>query len=111
MEMAGKKKQVCSRVIAVFLCICIVFSLNVSIVQGTELTESNARKTQSGIGELLDGDYAYISEAGLLLDKQTESGYSIRTGTAPWDDVNDKGIVGNDTTELDSTVRSFDNVS
>ena len=56
------------------------------------------------IGGKLDGDYAYISEAGLLEDKITESGLAIRTGSAPWDEDN---TAGNDSTDLNNTVRSF----
>ncbi len=60
------------------------------------------------IGGKLDGDYAYISEAGLLEDKTTESGLAIRTGSAPWDDDD---TAGNDNTDLNDTVRSFDIIS
>ena len=60
------------------------------------------------IGGKLDGDYAYISEAGLLEDKTTESGLAIRTGSAPWDEDN---TAGNDSTDLNNTVRSFDIIS
>lgn len=60
------------------------------------------------IGEKLNGDYAYISEAGLLEDKTTESGLAIRTGSAPWDEDD---TAGNDSTDLNNTVRSFDIIS
>ena len=60
------------------------------------------------IGEKLDGDYAYISEAGLLEDGTTASGLAIRTGSAPWDEDN---TAGNDSTDLNNTVRSFDIIS
>ena len=60
------------------------------------------------IGGKLDGDYAYISEAGLLEDGTTESGLAIRTGSAPWDEDNTDG---NDSTDLNNTVRSFDIIS
>lgn len=56
----------------------------------------------------LDGDYAYISEAEMNEDASTDSGYEIRTGTAPWDDDDARG---NDTGALNSRVRSFDTVS
>ena len=60
------------------------------------------------IGERLDGDYAYISDAYLVEDKTTESQLAIRTGTAPFDeDDND----GNDSNALNNTVRSFDVVT
>ena len=65
----------------------------------------------SEIGKMLDGDYAYISEAGLLADPTTESRLAVRTGSAPWDEENEKGTPGNDTTDLDNTVRSFDIIS
>ena len=68
-------------------------------------------RTGSGTGELLDGDYAYISEAGLLQDATADSGYAIRTGTAPWDDEAERDIAGNDVTDLDNVVRTFDVVS
>ncbi len=60
------------------------------------------------IGEKLNGDYAYISEAGLLEDKTTESKLAIRTGSAPWDEDD---AAGNDSTDLNNTVRSFDIIS
>ena len=60
------------------------------------------------IGEKLNGDYAYISEAGLLEDKTTESKLAIRTGSAPWDGDD---AAGNDSTDLNNTVRSFDIIS
>lgn len=60
------------------------------------------------IGEKLNGDYAYISEAGLLEDKTTDSELAIRTGSAPWDEDN---TAGNDSTDLNNTVRSFDIIS
>ncbi len=62
----------------------------------------------SEIGKKLDGDYAYISEACLLQDSATDSGYAIRTGSAPWDDDDE---AGNDSCDTNSTVRSFDIVS
>ena len=60
------------------------------------------------IGGKLNGDYAYISEAGLLEDKTTDSGFAIRTGSAPWDEDD---TAGNDSTDLNNTVRSFDIIS
>ena len=62
----------------------------------------------NNIGNKLDGDYAYIVDAGLLEDKTTSSNYSIRTGTAPFDQ---KEGPGNDQSDLDNVVRSFDIVS
>lgn len=66
------------------------------------------RVASAGIGERLDGDYAYISEAGLVTDENTASEYAISTGTAPWDDTEG---AGNDTSDTDNIVRSFDIVS
>ena len=61
------------------------------------------------VGERLDGDYAYISEAGLMSDTSTVSGYAISTGTGPWDE--DSQNPGNDANEKNNIVRSFDIVS
>ena len=61
------------------------------------------------IGGRLDGDYAYISEAGLVTDTSTDSGYAVSTGTSPWDENSSEP--GNDETEKDNIVRSFDVVS
>ena len=33
----------------------------------------------TAIGGKLDGDYAYISESGLVADASTESGYAVST--------------------------------
>ena len=66
---------------------------------------------ESEIAETLDGDYAYISEAGLLADSTTESEFAVRTGTAPWDEASEEDTPGNDTTDLDNTVRTFDIIS
>ena len=60
------------------------------------------------IGEKLNGDFAYISDAYLVKDEKTESKLAIRTGTAPWDDDNS---AGNDSGPLNNTVRSFDVVT
>lgn len=57
------------------------------------------------IGERLDGDYAYLAEARLMQDDATQCGWAVRTGSAPWDEEEGDG---NDTTDLDNTVRSFD---
>lgn len=75
--------------------------------QGTAEWRQQQSET-GGVGERLDEDYAYISDVGILKDSTTESGYAIRTGTAPWDE---NSGAGNDTTDLDNTVRSFDVVS
>ena len=61
--------------------------------------------------ERLDGDYAYISAAGMVSDSQSATGYSVRTGTAPWDSDSEADEAGNDATPLDAKVRSFDLVS
>ncbi len=55
--------------------------------------------------DMLDGDYAYITDESMIEDKTTESGYSIRTGTGPWDDDD---VAGNDSNELNNKVRTFD---
>ena len=60
------------------------------------------------IGDRLNGDFAYISGAYLTADKDTDSGLAIRTGTAPWDEVDS---AGNDSDPLNNTVRSFDVVT
>ena len=60
------------------------------------------------IGDRLDGDFAYISDAYLVKDETTESKLAIRTGTAPWDDDDS---AGNDSGPLNNTVRSFDVVT
>ena len=69
------------------------------------------RVESTEIGERLDGDYAYISEAGLVPDEGTDSKYAISTGTAPWDDTEEAGEAGNDTSDKDNIVRSFDIVN
>ena len=63
---------------------------------------------QGEIGDVLDGDYAYISDAAISPDQSTESKLAIRTGTAPWDDTTGNG---NDENDLNNTVRSFDEVT
>lgn len=60
------------------------------------------------IGDRLDGDFAYISDAYLVEDGETESKLAIRTGTAPWDEDDS---AGNDSGPLNNTVRSFDVVT
>lgn len=60
------------------------------------------------IGDRLDGDYAYISDAYLVEDEDTESKLAIRTGTAPWDEDDS---AGNDSSAMNNTVRSFDVVT
>ena len=71
--------------------------------------ESDNAVSATTIGTELDGDYAYISDVGLVADESTDSGYAISTGTAPWDE--DSTAPGNDATEKDNIVRSFDIVS
>lgn len=60
------------------------------------------------IGDRLNGDNAYISDAYLVKDETTESKLAIRTGTAPWDDDDS---AGNDSSAMNNTVRSFDVVT
>ena len=69
----------------------------------------NDSEPSTGIGGRLDGDYAYISSVGLVADASTKSGYAISTGTAPWDE--NSTTPGNDATENDNIVRSFDIVN
>ena len=61
------------------------------------------------VGELLDGDYAYIESAGMV-QEETPSGFRpmLRSGSAPWDASEGPG---NDTTAMDDIVRSFDIVT
>ena len=115
-----KRQRIVSNFLGTILSFCMLF-----IVVGSQQTvysvlasEQNAaewRQQQSsetgGLGDRLDGDYAYISEVGILMDQTTKSGFAVRTGTAPWDEETEKNIAGNDTTDLDNTVRSFDIVS
>ncbi len=118
-------KNVCKclymRILAVILCICMCMYSAGNIAFAEEKTEETNEITSEqtdekdivddvngGTGERLDGDYAYISAAGMLNDNSTESGVSVRTGTAPWDDNN---LPGNDMSELDNVVRSFDMIS
>ena len=70
---------------------------------------ANDLTASTSIGPKLDGDYAYISDVGLVTDSTTDSGYSISTGTSPWDE--NSTMPGNDITEKDNIVRSFDIVS
>lgn len=60
------------------------------------------------IGDRLNGDNAYISDAYLVKDETTESKLAIRTGTAPWDEDDS---AGNDSSAMNNTVRSFDVVT
>ena len=60
------------------------------------------------IGDRLDGDFAYISDAYLTADEDTDSKLAIRTGTAPWDEDES---AGNDSSAMNNTVRSFDVVT
>lgn len=74
------------------------------LVPTTTLTESD----DSNKGQILpslDGDWAYITDFKLKEDSTTASGYSVRTGTSPWDDDNE---AGNDTDDLNDILRSFD---
>ena len=72
---------------------------------------SEESENQNASNERLDGDYAYISAAGMVADRESSTGTSIRTGTAPWDDITEADLSGNDATELDAKVRSFDQVT
>ena len=79
-------------------------ALILSMMVGTRIYAEN----QGTLGGRLDGNYAYISEAGMVEDKTTDSQTAMRTGTSPWDDTEE---AGNDTTDRDNIVRSFDNVN
>ena len=103
--MPRKKKRNHSRK---YLWFCVVFILFLSI--GNQIYAEN-QENQGALGERLDGDYAYISETGMVQDSATSSGTAMRTGTSPWDDAGEADEPGNDTTDLDNTVRSFDNVN
>lgn len=108
-----KKQRQRNRILAYVLCICMNWLLFSEFMpEGIVQAETQDKNVIQGtVGERLDGDYAYISDLGIEKDQTTDSGYAIRTGTAPWDDESEKGTPGNDTTELDSVVRSFDLVS
>lgn len=97
-ERKGKMKKIYRLFITIF-CIGLIICLS---NYRTYAIENN------NIGSKLDGDYAYIADAGLLEDKTTSSNYSIRTGTAPFDQ---KEGPGNDQSALDNVIRSFDIVS
>ncbi len=56
-----------------------------------------------GIGDELDGDYAYLTNVTMELGEN--DGYAITTGTAPWDTTEG---AGNDTTETDRILRTYD---
>ena len=77
----------------------------------SEQENSEESEIQRAANECLDGDYAYISAAGMVVDSKSSTGTSIRTGTAPWDDATEADDAGNDATELDAKVRSFDQVT
>ena len=118
-----RKRKISSRIVSAMLCFCIL-SLSAGNYVYAEDGGQEANGTEGyvqedmkmdlrseQIGERLDGDWAYISNAGLLEDTQTSSGYKIRTGTAPWDDPEEEGTSRNDTSEFNNVVRSFDTVS
>ncbi len=116
---ARKKQRIVSHFFRAMFSICMLFFIVVSqMAEYSALASSVGQSGENpihpkagGVGERLDGDYAYISDAQILADPSTESGYAIRTGTAPMDAESEKGLPGNDTTELDNVVRSFDLVS
>ena len=85
--------------------------LQLSDEEISEQEKSEESEIQRASNERLDGDYAYISEAGMVADSKSSTGTSIRTGTAPWDDKTEADLSGNDATELDAKVRSFDQVT
>ena len=85
--------------------------LQLSDEEISEQEMSEESENQKASNECLDGDYAYISAAGMVADRESSTGTSIRTGTAPWDDITEADLSGNDATELDAKVRSFDQVT
>ena len=99
-----KKRNHCK----IFLCLCVVFVLFLSI--GDQIYAETQENT-GGVGARLNGNYAYISDVGMVADDTTSSGTAMRTGTSPWDGIEETGEPGNDTTDLDNIVRSFDNVN
>lgn len=60
------------------------------------------------IPDLLEGDKAFISALSFTEDKTTESGYSINTGTGPWDEDDEPG---NDSCATNNIVRTYDSVT
>lgn len=59
----------------------------------------------SRVEPMLDGDYAYLTDVQMKVDAETESGYAVRTGTAPWDGDSE---AGNDQNALNNVLRTFD---
>lgn len=64
-----------------------------------------ATNDQGTLGGALDGDYAYLTDVNMVEDSLTESGYSMRTGTASWDS-NDSA--GNDSSDTNNVLRTYD---
>lgn len=60
------------------------------------------------IPDLLDSDSAFISAFSLTENEDTDSGYSISTGNAPWDADSEPG---NDDCATNNVVRTFDSVT
>ena len=85
--------------------------LQLSDEEISEQEKSEESEIQRASNERLDGDYAYISEAGMVADSESSTKTSIRTGTAPWDAATEADEDGNDATEFDAKVRSFDQVT
>lgn len=71
------------------------------LVPTTVLDDSN----KGTIRDYLEGDWAYITDFMMKADTTTTSGTYLRTGTSPWDDDDE---AGNDSTELNSILRTFD---
>ena len=86
-------------------------NLQLSDEEMTEQEKLEENEIQRASNERLDGDYAYISAAGMVADLKSSTGTSIRTGTAPWDAETEADEDGNDATDLDAKVRSFDQVT
>ena len=85
----------------------VILLVLISIFSFTYWSNKNtfAIEDSQKIGERLDGDYAYISEAGLVADGNTKSGYAMKTGTGPFDETNDPG---EDQGEENNIIRTYD---
>lgn len=68
-------------------------------------TVAIASVAEDEVGEVLDGDYAYLSDVQMVEDSTTASKVAIRTGTAPFDTDSN---AGNDSGDLDNVLRTFD---
>lgn len=87
-----------------------------------ELVQSLSVAGSEEIGEMLVGDQAMISDAGMVADTRTTSKQAIKTGTTPFDDIDDKDNYedpetmkipkpGIDFGDYNDTMRSFDSLN